>query len=152
MTKHQTPVPVLSNEYINLYERKRDNIVDPKYLLVEIKDHVSKRLYDYIDDWCEENCRDSKKGWLAKRTEQSDFLSAVEKAVKKFETEPEKQDSSSDSDTDDESIQKVLCRRLKTHSKQDIINSTHISDSEEEDVISLCRRMRAIYKQLNTSS
>jgi hypothetical protein len=60
-------------------------------------------------------------------------------------------DSSTDdsSSTDDEMIQKVLARRLKSESTQDLIEEDSISDSENEDVLSLCRRIRHLYKEIN---
>lgn len=59
-------------------------------------------------------------------------------------------DSNNDSETEDdeETIQQVLKRRLKSESKHEIIEETNISDSEDEDVISTSRRLRNIYKQL----
>jgi hypothetical protein len=36
-----------------------------------------------------------------------------------------------------------------SESTQDIIDNDLIEDSENEDVISLCRRLRHVYKELN---
>lgn len=57
--------------------------------------------------------------------------------------------SESDSDsTDDELIQQTLTRKLKYESKQSVIPDEVVSDSEMEDVISLCRRMRHLYLEV----
>jgi len=57
-------------------------------------------------------------------------------------------ESASGSEDDDETIQQVLARRLKSESTQDVITEETIADSEDEDVISLSRRIRYIYSKL----
>jgi hypothetical protein len=54
----------------------------------------------------------------------------------------------SESSTDDELIQKVLARRFMSSSDQQEIELETIEDSENEDVISLSRRLRYLYKQI----
>jgi hypothetical protein len=57
-------------------------------------------------------------------------------------------DDESSDDTDDELIQKTLARRLKSESKQLEIEEHHVSDSEYEDVVSITRRLRYLYKYI----
>ena len=45
-------------------------------------------------------------------------------------------------------IQKTLARRLKSESKQLEIEEHHVSDSEYEDVVSITRRLRYLYKHI----
>jgi hypothetical protein len=59
------------------------------------------------------------------------------------------ENSNSEDSTDDELIQKTLSRRLKSTSNQQDIDNENISDSEMEDVISICRRMRYLLKNIN---
>jgi len=64
----------------------------------------------------------------------------------KEESSDTEEESSESSDTDDELIQKTLSRRLTSESKGYEVDDDHVSDSEMEDVISLSRRFRAVYK------
>ena len=64
--------------------------------------------------------------------------------------EESSEESDDESSTDDELIQKVLARRLMSESTQDIIDNDLIEDSENEDVISLSRRLRHLYKEFNS--
>lgn len=54
----------------------------------------------------------------------------------------------SDSDSDDELIQQTLARRLMSESSQKEIAEEAIENSDLEDVVSSCRRMRHIYSVL----
>lgn len=64
----------------------------------------------------------------------------------------EEDGSGSDEDSEDEdneeTIQQVLARRLKSESTKDIIDEEELENSEDEDVISLSRRIRYIYSKL----
>lgn len=57
-------------------------------------------------------------------------------------------DEDSENEDNEETIQQVLSRRLKSESTQDIISEETIENSEDEDVISLARRVRYIYSKL----
>ena len=105
-----------------------------------------------------ENCDKSITYYYLKRSEYNDFIELVEnveRKLKRSHSEEEKDDgnedesetsSESESSTDDELIQKTLTRRLTSQSKCHEIDDDHVSDSEMEDVISVCRRFRAVYK------
>lgn len=60
--------------------------------------------------------------------------------------ENEEDDSES---SDDELIQEVLQRRLKSESENLFIEEDNIQNSDDEDVISLSRRLRYVLKELD---
>ncbi len=76
-------------------------------------------------------------------TSENDSHSATESGSA---TEDSEESSEDESDMDDEMIQKALARRLTSESKMMEDNREYISDSEMEDMISLCRRIRFLYK------
>lgn len=84
-----------------------------------------------------------------KHNEYSDESSENSKQSKYSDEDEEEYSSKSDESTDDELIQKTLSRRLKSASSQQIIEEENISDSEMEDVISVCRRLRFLLKNIN---
>lgn len=61
-----------------------------------------------------------------------------------IEEEEEESESS-----DDELIQEVLQRRLKSDSENLLIEEDNIQNSDDEDVISLSRRLRYVLKELD---
>lgn len=63
-----------------------------------------------------------------------------------IEQEEEEEDSES---SDDELIQEVLQRRLKSESENLLIEEDNIQNSDDEDVISLSRRLRYVLKELD---
>jgi len=60
----------------------------------------------------------------------------------------EKEEDDSES-SDDELIQEVLQRRLKSDSENLLIEEDNIQNSDDEDVISLSRRLRYVLKELD---
>jgi hypothetical protein len=105
--------------------------------------------------------KENKKGWILpkqkvrklKQYDRKSVDSVEEKSEKeqsKEEDSKEESETESESDsTDDELIQKVLTRRFKSQSEQEVLEEEIISDSENEDVLSLCRRIRHVYKEIN---
>lgn len=73
----------------------------------------------------------------------SQFLTIEDEEIEEVEEDEENSESS-----DDELIQEVLQRRLKSESENLIIEEDKIDNSDDEDVISLSRRLRFIYKEL----
>jgi hypothetical protein len=71
------------------------------------------------------------------------FITIEDEEIEEVEEEDENSDSS-----DDELIQEVLARRLKSESENLTIDEGKIENSDDEDVISLSRRLRFIYKEL----
>lgn len=64
-----------------------------------------------------------------------------------IEDENNEEDDSESSD--DELIQEVLQRRLKSESENLLIEEDNIQNSDDEDVISLSRRLRYVLKELD---
>jgi hypothetical protein len=91
------------------------------------------------------------KYYYLSRDEYGDFIELIEKFDRKQNNEESESESESshsttdESSTDDELIQKTLTRRLTRGSQGYENDQDHVSDSELEDVISLCRRFRSVY-------
>jgi hypothetical protein len=136
-----------------------------KYYKVYLKQHNddwSRILNDTLDKIEQDKLENTDKTiiyYYLKRSEYNDFIELVEnveRKLKRSHSEEEKEDeeeddessssSESETSTDDELIQKTLTRRLTSQSKGHEIDEGHVSDSEMEDVISLSRRFRAVYK------
>lgn len=64
------------------------------------------------------------------------------------EDDEEEEDEEEEESSDDELIQEVLKRRLKSESKQLVIEEDTIENSDDEDVISLSRRLRFVFNKL----
>jgi len=66
------------------------------------------------------------------------------------EDDIEEENNEDDSESsDDELIQEVLQRRLKSESENLLIEEDNIQNSDDEDVISLSRRLRYVLKELD---
>jgi len=142
--------PILSIEFFN-----------KKYYKIHLKQHSddwSRILNDTLDKIEQDKLENTDiVYYYLKRSEYNDFIELVENVERKLkrsqdqdekENDDEEEESSeeSESSTDDELIQKTLTRRLTSQSKAHEIDDGHVSDSEMEDVISLCRRFRTVYK------
>lgn len=112
--------------------------LNKKFLMVDLKKEDK-----YWEDFLDESLEYSKehKCWVLVHEELKDFIELIKNV------EDDKDSSESDS-TDDELIQKTLTRRLTSESKQLVIEETHVSDSEMEDVLSSIRRIRGLYKMI----
>ena len=135
-----------------------------KYYKLHLKQHNddwARILNDTLDKIEHDKLENSDKSityYYLKRSEYDDFIELVENVERKLKRSHSQDDekdedndesessSESDSSTDDELIQKTLTRRLTSQSKGHEIDHDHVSDSEMEDVISICRRFRAVYK------
>ncbi len=123
----------------------------------------SKVWTKFLDDSLEYS--DDFKCWIVNDDDIKEFIDLVESANyndtrdkdkrKKEETSEDEssyseETSEDESDMDDEMIQKALARRLTSESKMLDDNREYISDSEMEDMISLCRRIRFLYKTIKS--
>lgn len=63
--------------------------------------------------------------------------------------EQEEENEEDSESSDDELIQEVLQRRLKSESENLLIEEDNIQNSDDEDVISLSRRLRYVLKELD---
>ena len=109
----------------------------------------SDEWQDFLDDALDYS--KEAKSWIIKVDELEEFRNLLEnineEKKSKKESSSEEESSSSDSDsTDDELIQKTLSRRLKSESRQLVIEEENVEDSLDEDVISTTRRLRHVYK------
>jgi hypothetical protein len=88
---------------------------------------------------------------MSKRTLE-EILASSGKDEKKEEAEDEQEESendSSDEEDDPELIQHVLAHRLLAESSHKVIDKEDIDNSDDEDVVTMSRRMRHIYVELN---
>jgi hypothetical protein len=134
-----------THEYLGIYEHNK------KYLRVLLKDDNCKKWKTILDDTMETIMHDGTMYYLLNKKEYNEFLDLIKSVDKKDNKKVDDEneditDTSESSDTDDELIQKTLTRRLTSQSKGYEIDDDHVSDSEMEDVISLGRRFRAVYK------
>lgn len=140
---------------------------DEKHVFVRLikqdtKDYWDENFYDLNAIW-------KKKGWIINRSnleklkvimfsnmedDSEDNMSDDEKGNSKNNSSHEDCDCSDcedeSSSTDDELVQKALSRRLMSESTQKEIEVDNVEDSELEDVISVCRRFRFLYRELRS--
>jgi hypothetical protein len=114
--------------------------LNKKFYGISLKDKDDKRWESFLNKTLEysseHNC------WIVNNKSLRDFTKLVDNH--------EETDSESSSSTDDELIQKTLCRRLTIQkSKQSLIDEHNVSDSEMEDVVSLTRRIRYLLKKVS---
>ena len=127
--------------------------LNKKFYGVSLKNNSEDKEADKWEDILNESLEYSKenKCWIVNNKEIKEFICLIENLSN---DSSESDSESSESSTDDELIQKTLTRRLTSQSKQHLIEQEHASDSEMEDVVSLTRRIRYLYKsvqQLNNS-
>ncbi len=113
--------------------------LNKKFLKVDLTKEASSTWENFLDESLEYS--KEHKCWVLINTEFKDFVELV-KNVENKESSDESESS------DDEMIQKTLSRRLKSSSKQLEIDENHVSDSELEDVLSVTRRIRGLYKRV----
>ena len=113
--------------------------LNKKFLKVDLTKEASSTWENFLDESLEYS--KEHKCWVLINTEFKDFVELV-KNVENKESSDESESS------DDEMIQKTLSRRLKSESKQLEIDENHVSDSELEDVLSVTRRIRGLYKRV----
>lgn len=143
-----------NEDIIKIKDLSFENISD-KLTLIKPKDSKVRNNWKDIISNVGGNWKVNKGGWILP-TNRLKELKIIERELGQEIFDDEKSDISSDdetssesSSTDDEMIQKVLARRLKSESTQDEIQDENISDSENEDVLSLCRRIRHLYREIN---
>jgi hypothetical protein len=112
--------------------------------IVSIKKEVDDDTYDIIAEFFDDNLkRNSSKvsnQWLIKADEAHDICGEIDKLI-------EEADNRED-ESDDELIQEALARRFHSESSGKVIEQESVDDSEDEDVISLSRRLRHLYKRI----
>lgn len=132
---------------------------DKKYYKVHVNEsneNWTKRLNDILEVIKPDRVKNlpPNKYYYLRRSEFDDFVELIDKydrqdTNQESESESETEHSTTEeSSTDDELIQKTLARRLNSESKQYEDDKDHVSESDLEDVVSLCRRFRSVYKLL----
>jgi hypothetical protein len=112
--------------------------LNKKFLKVTLKSE-DKHWEEFLDESLEYS--KEHKCWVLVHNELKDFVELINNA------DDESESSESDS-TDDELIKKTLTRRLTSESKQIVIDKETIEDSLDEDVLSVTRRLRGLYKRI----
>jgi hypothetical protein len=109
--------------------------------LVSVKKEIDDETFALIASFLDQNFKRNGKHeqWLVKADEATDLCHAVEDIV----------DDVEDDEADDELIQQALGRRFKSQSSGKIIEEEKVDDSEDEDVISVGRRLRHVYRRLH---
>jgi hypothetical protein len=136
------------------WKNNKGGWVFPKYNLYKLKNsntlsNHSSFSFDDQEDSSDQKDNEQKSSLNSKDNNKDDNKDDNKDNNKDDNKDEEDEDEEEDTSTDDELIQKVLARRFMSESTQDIIDNSLIEDSENEDVISLCRRLRHIYKELN---
>ena len=123
--------------------------LNKKFYGVSLKNNSDDKEADKWEDILNESLEYSKenKCWIVNNKEIKEFICLIENLSN--DNSESESDSESESSTDDELIQKTLTRRLTSQSKQHLIEQDHASDSEMEDVVSLTRRIRYLYKTIS---
>lgn len=122
-----------------LWKLKYGGWIIVKEKVKEIKD----KILQFNKGDKKEKLKDKKKS----KTESSSKSNKISNSSSKNNSSSESE-YTSESSTDDELIEKVLARRFMSSSDLQEIDQEIIEDSENEDVLSLCRRMRFLYRQI----
>lgn len=119
-------------------------VKDSSNSLVSLKKDLDETIEDILTDFLNHNFKRSKSSWTVKTAEIKDICEEIEGILATPES-----GTSSEEEEDDELIQEVLKRRFKNESSGKVIEDDKIVDSEDEDVISLARRIRHLYAKLS---
>ena len=112
--------------------------LNKKFLKVTLKED-DKHWEEFLDESLEYS--KEHKCWVLIHSEIKDFIELINNV--------EEESGSSESDsTDDELIKKTLTRRLTSESKQLVIDKDAVEDSQDEDVLSVTRRIRGLYRRI----
>ena len=112
--------------------------LNKKFLKVTLKED-DKHWEEFLDESLEYS--KEHRCWVLIHSEIKDFIELINNV--------EEESGSSESDsTDDELIKKTLTRRLTSESKQLVIDKDSVEDSQDEDVLSVTRRIRGLYRRI----
>jgi len=112
--------------------------LNKKFLKVTLKED-DKHWEEFLDESLEYS--KEHKCWVLIHNEIKDFVELINNV--------DEESGSSESDsTDDELIKKTLTRRLTSESKQLVIDKDAVEDSQDEDVLSVTRRIRGLYRRI----
>lgn len=107
-------------------------------VLAHIKKDVDDDTYRIISQFLDENFKRNGKNpqWFVKSNEADDLCQAVDDIINDIDQD----------ESDDELIRETLARRFKSQSSGKTIEDEKLEDSEDEDVVSLSRRLRHMYR------
>ena len=112
--------------------------LNKKFLKVTLKED-DKHWEEFLDESLEYS--KEHKCWVLIHNEIKDFVELINNV-------DEESGSSESESTDDELIKKTLTRRLTSESKQLVIDKDSVEDSQDEDVLSVTRRIRGLYRRI----
>jgi hypothetical protein len=110
------------------------------YCVLVIRNDIPDEVFQFISELCEENFKRVTKDapqWFVKSDECEAILHTIDENLEHEDSE--------DEESDDELIQAALARRFKSESSGKHITEEQVDDSEDEDVVSLSRRLRHLY-------
>jgi hypothetical protein len=110
-------------------------------VLAHIKKDVDDDTYRIIAQFLDENFKRNGKNpqWFVKASEANDLCQAVDDIINDIDQD----------ESDDELIRETLARRFKSQSSGKVIEENNVEDSEDEDVVSLSRRIRFLYRVID---
>lgn len=110
-------------------------------MLAHIKKDVDDDTYRIIAQFLDENFKRNGKNpqWFVKASEANDLCQAVDDIINDIDQD----------ESDDELIRETLARRFKSQSSGKVIEENNVEDSEDEDVVSLSRRIRFLYRVID---
>ncbi len=112
--------------------------LNKKFLKVTLKED-DKHWEEFLDESLEYS--KEHKCWVLIHNEIKDFVELINNV-------DDESGSSESESTDDELIKKTLTRRLTSESKQLVIDKDAVEDSQDEDVLSVTRRIRGLYRRI----
>jgi len=102
----------------------------------DVDDDTADMLKNFFDDNFKRIGKTE--SWMVKSSEAHEICAEIDRQLEEMEKEED--------ESDDELIQEALKRRFKSESSGKHIEEETLDDSEDEDVVSLSRRLRHIYK------
>ena len=111
---------------------------------MQLKSELDDEVFQFLTEFADTNFKRIQKDalqWYVKSDECEEILASIDEQMDTSDSE--------DSDSDDEMIQAALARRFKSESAGKVIEEEKVTDSEDEDVISVSRRMRHLYRTVD---
>ncbi len=136
MRKLETKLMLPTHSSLNIVAGKNSSTV-----LVSVKKDAEEYIFEELVDFFDANFKRLNKNnpvWPVPTEEIKDLIHEVDNILDELEEEEE--------ESDDEMIQTALARRFKSQSSGKHIEEEKIDDSEDEDIVSVCRRLRHLYK------
>ncbi len=114
---------------------------------VDLNEDLEKKLESSIPEFKENGLGTREKPLKMNSVQLNKALSETNKIMQEFSMNYEPSDSEDD-DNDEETIQQVISRRIKRASTQEVLEDETIEHSDDENNITLSRRVRYLLKEL----